>query len=75
MKLFLLWQDVNNDYDTYDSCLVAANDAEDARTIQPSESAAMWDSWADAEHIQCRCIGEAAEWIKRGVIIASFNAG
>lgn len=35
MKLYLLEQDYNNDYDTYDSCVVAAVDEEDAKHIHP----------------------------------------
>jgi len=37
MKLFLLKQDIVNDYDTYDSCVVAAENEEEARKIHPSE--------------------------------------
>jgi hypothetical protein len=35
MKLYLMSQDINNDYDTYDSVVVAAESSEDARTIHP----------------------------------------
>ncbi len=37
MKLFLISQDVNNDYDTFDSAVVAAKSEQDAREIHPSE--------------------------------------
>lgn len=36
MKIFLISQDLNNDYDTYDSAIVIAENEEDARTINPS---------------------------------------
>ena len=36
MNLYLISQKLNNDYDTYDSCVVAAESAADARTISPS---------------------------------------
>lgn len=36
MKLWLLSQDVNRDYDTYDSCVVAAETEADARLIHPA---------------------------------------
>lgn len=36
MNLYLISQDVNNDYDTYDSAVVAASNEEDARNIHPS---------------------------------------
>ena len=49
MNLYLLTQDVNNSYDTYDSAIVCADDEEDARFISPdtfhnnwSESREKW---------------------------------
>ncbi len=35
MKLWLISQDVNNNYDTYDSAVVAANTEEEARHTYP----------------------------------------
>lgn len=35
MKLYLLTQDVNNGYDTYDSCVVIADNEDTARKITP----------------------------------------
>ena len=37
MKLYLITQDIVNDYDTYDSAVVSAESPEDARKIHPSE--------------------------------------
>jgi hypothetical protein len=37
MKIYKLWQDVNHDYDTYDSIIVCAKNEEEAKRIQPSE--------------------------------------
>ena len=80
MKLYLLEQTDNNDWDTYDSCLVCAENEEDARTIAPNgevfKENETWGSWAkSAESITCEEIGEANDKQERGVIIASFNAG
>lgn len=80
MKLYLLEQNDNNDYDTYDSCLVCAENEADARTIDPDgntfEENKQWSSWAKGkEAITCEEIGEANDKQERGVIIASFNAG
>jgi len=36
MKLYLLSQDVNDEWDTYDSCVVCAEDEDDARRVHPS---------------------------------------
>jgi hypothetical protein len=80
MKLFLLAQDSNNDYDTYDSCIVAAETKEDAITISPDEYNAIgggrYTSWAfNYDSISCEEIGVANDNVKRGVVLASFNAG
>ena len=45
MKLFLLTQNINNEYDTFDSCVVAAEDAETARNIHPSTSRGEYNPW------------------------------
>jgi len=37
MKLYLIRQDIVNDFDTYDSAVVAAESPEDARKIHPSK--------------------------------------
>lgn len=80
MKLYLLTQNDNRKYNTYDSCLVCAENEEDARTITPSGDIFVenekWGSWAKkASAIFCEEIGEANKKQTRGVIIASFNAG
>lgn len=80
MKLYLLKQNENNSYDTYDSCVVCAENEADAKTISPDggafEEGARWSNWATRkEAITCEEIGEANANQKRGVIIASFNDG
>ena len=81
MKLYLIWQEVNNDYDTYDSAVVAALDEEDARSINPqSINFDDWEfidynTWTERENVKVEYIGEAADNIERSVICASFNAG
>jgi len=79
MNLYLLTQKVNTGYDTYDSCVVAAESAEVARTIQPRglhfEPDDSFSEWAPPEYVACTIIGIADESVERGVICASFNAG
>lgn len=41
MKLWLISQDVNNNYDTYDSAVVAADTEDEARNIYPDN----WDGY------------------------------
>lgn len=36
-KIYLISQNVNNDYDTYDSAVVCAENEEEARVINPRE--------------------------------------
>lgn len=81
MKLYLISQSENNDYDTYDSAVVAAESPEDARTIHPIEPAThddwgRWSAWVqfkDIDKIKVEYLGETKR--ERGVVLASFNAG
>jgi len=91
MKLYLLTQYINKDYDTYDACVVAAESEDDAITIHPSErfdmriSLGQWiddfgiqnyHGWVDAKDIDKIEVDYLGETEKeRGVILASFNAG
>jgi hypothetical protein len=82
MKLYLLSQDHISGYDTYDSCVVCAKNAEEAKKIHPngkllSEQNGFQNSWTlDESKIQVDEIGVANKNVKRGeVICASFNAG
>jgi hypothetical protein len=77
MNLYLLTQGVNNGYDTYDSCIVCAKSEEDAKTITPNnqEFGERYTSWAySINDVKAELIGKAIKQ-KRGVILASFNAG
>lgn len=80
MKLYLISQDQNNYYDTYDSAVVAAPDEDTARRMDPDGKIALWEkhcsAWcSSSEYVQVRYLGEAAEGTEQGVICASFNAG
>lgn len=87
MKLWLLKQDVNNDYDTYDSAVVAAETAEEATRWHPKgdklesgwslDPAKHWyEAWANSQdQVKAELIGEAAPGVAEGVVLASFNAG
>jgi hypothetical protein len=86
MKLYLLTQKVNNDYDTFDSCIVAAETEQDAKNINPDgdemntpnnwQQELFYSNWVtDVKDIQVKEIGTATADTKRGLILASFNAG
>ena len=83
-NLYLISQDSNNNYDTFDSAIVCAKDEEEARNIQPQD---IWEireviwgedysSWCKTpDLVKVQYIGVAANEIEYGVVLASFNAG
>lgn len=81
MNLYLISQDVNRSYDTYDSAVVAAESEEAARMTRPDSD--PWPegdkrdwTWAKKpENVKVKLIGTAADGIPAGVVCASFNAG
>lgn len=77
MNLYLLTQTQNNNWDTYDSCIVAADSVAEARLIHPGGW--VWpngDFWVrHPKDVTVKLIGVAAPNIEMGVICASFNAG
>lgn len=83
MKLYLyrIWQTVNNDYDTYDSAVVCAENEDEARATPPCaekeflEYSEWHRYWCYEKDVNVEYIGEAAEGISKGVIVASFNQG
>lgn len=70
--LYLIWQDVNDDYNTYDSAVVCARSEEEAKNIEVGNPAY---SWTTPENVQIKKIGKADKNIEFGIIIASYNAG
>lgn len=78
MKLWLLTQTATDGWDTYDSVIVAAETEKEAKEIHP-QGEKGWESistWAPGpDRVSARYIGRAANKIKKGVILASFNAG
>lgn len=75
MNLYLISQDVNTSYDTFDSAVVAAETKENAQKIKPAEWASVTCEWATTERVKVQLIGQAVEGTEAGVILASFNAG
>ncbi len=91
MNLYLITQEQNTGWDSYDSAVVCAPDEETARHMHPSGSQTegydrplklWWEakyphgSWArDLEAVAVKLIGEAAADVAEGIVCASFNAG
>ena len=81
MKIFKIWQTENNDYDTYDSAVVVAEDENAAKLIHPCGSGEEidWDRlyspWCSSpDKVEVEYIGET-HIDKQCVICSSFNAG
>jgi hypothetical protein len=81
MNLYLLSQTVNIDWDTYDSCVVAARGPKSAVKFHPNGGLASEDvdmrysTWCHIKDVKVVLIGKAHKSIKEGVVLASFNAG
>ena len=81
MKLFLISQTENNEYDTYDSAVVCAPNEDAARLMSPADGKPAdfgleYSSWCSAvDKVTVQLIGNAASGLPLGVVCASFNAG
>lgn len=81
LRLYLISQEENRGYDTYDSAVVAAKNEHDAKRIHPSGRTISEDSYGyggwvnDPEKVSAKLIGVADSSVSAGVICASFNAG
>ena len=79
MNLYLVSQDINQEYDTYDSVVVAAPDEEAARCVFPFNQVAGkyggdWVHETEKHHLEVTLIGYSVKGID-DVVLASFNAG
>lgn len=89
MKLFLIMQEENTGYDTFDSAVVAASDEIEATKTHPEDGSIFkkdknegaWNrpgysgTWCKhPDAVTVRYLGVAAKGIT-GIICASFNAG
>jgi hypothetical protein len=76
MKLYLLANLGDVDYDSFDGFVVAASSEEEARSFaneRPSDEGAIWQN---EEKSSCSLIASSvAEGVAKGIILASYNAG
>jgi hypothetical protein len=82
MNLYLVSQNINGDYDSFDSFVVAAEDEESARYTHPSSKYKKWNgedksgTWCAVQYVVVSLIGVAQDGYKnKQIICASFNAG
>ncbi len=79
MKLYLVRSHRELGYDSFDSMVVAAGDEEEARNIHPEDRGWPDDDWgvwvnhSERVELNVSYVGETE--LKRGVVLASFNAG
>ena len=82
MNLYLLSQEENINYDTFDSMVVCAKNKVIAKSFHPFgdgkifEENEKWPSWAITKKgIKISLIGKASKKQLSGIICTSFNAG
>ena len=76
MNLYLLEQDENNGWDTFDACIVASRSEQQARLIRPDTGFDdLGTQWVKPEDVKVTLLGTALESVEPGIILASFNAG
>lgn len=69
MKLWLISQDVNTEYDTYDSAVVVAADEESARRVHPSQFSCWVGDEVHLKHSDGRTRKEHSnDWAALGAI-------
>ena len=75
MNIYLLEQNDNMGYDTYDSCVVTANSEEEARQIRPGSKdwKIEWHStWCNTpDKVIVTLLGKAKPNSKEGIIMSS----
>ena len=82
MNLYLIYQIKNDNYDTFDSAIVAAKTNKEARMIHPNgygdwngKKDGHYGSWVSFEDVKAELIGVAKKGTTKGVVLASYNAG
>ena len=81
MYIYLISQTANTGYDTYDSAVVCAENADEARKIHPSKYYSLdntedWSlDWSLPQYVKVKLLGTAEKTMERGIVCASFNAG
>jgi hypothetical protein len=79
LNVYLLSQTVNNNYDTYDSAVVIAENEEEAVNLGPDkyvEDGNRWCTWAHhRSDVKVELIGTALPGAEKRKVLASFNAG
>lgn len=82
MNIYVLEQTENTGYDTYDACVVCAENENEAKSMHPAGYALVdgkfpgdeFEEWASRpENVKCTLIGVAGNSVAKGILLASFN--
>lgn len=75
MKIYKIWQEVNNGYDTYSDFIVYAENEEEAKLVYPLDKDCCGSWVQNIKDIKVEYLGEAKKGAKKGKIAESFHAG
>lgn len=76
LKLWLISQNERKGWDTFDSAVVAAKTAEEARLINPDGEWSAYSAWCSSpDKVHVEYLGIATEGVEPGIVLSSFNAG
>ena len=78
MNLYLISQETNTEYDTYDCAVVVAETEEAARKMNPDPWGKVkvnLSNWTEPENVTVTFLGVANPSLLSGSICGSFNAG
>lgn len=76
LKLWLISQEENTGWDTFDSAVVAAKTEKEARLINPDGEWSTYSAWCSSpDKVHVEYLGIATEGVEPGIVLSSFNAG
>lgn len=75
MNIYLVTQNFNNTYDTFDSMIIIAKDDEKAKDISILDRKDDPDTWATRNHLKADLLGKAVKGSEEKIVFQSFNAG
>ncbi len=82
LYIYKISQDVNKQWDTYDSAVVIAESEKRARMTYPHPGCKVgeWEGcsdmcWCSADQVKVELLGKAIEGKEEGLVVSSFNRG
>lgn len=75
MNIYLVTQDVNNEWDTFDAMVVIAKNQDSAKTLTIKYTENEPDTWAELQHLKADLLGKAEKGIEEKIVFQSYIAG